>query len=132
MTCGGGVPALTCRHTGLAHGGASAAVARPPAREATGAVVDTYAVTQGTRAAAGDYTVGASNGGTPTVNPATHSYEKLNRLLADAGFDRHAEGLSKPHYADGLGRGSAPPGVYFRMLPAGYIEGLGPQRAVAW
>jgi hypothetical protein len=53
-------------------------------------------------------------------------------LLADAGLDRHAEGLSKPHDADGLGRESVPPGVYSRMLLVGYFEGLGPQRAVAW
>ena len=64
------MPALTRRHTGLAHD-ASAAVARPPASEATGAgVVGTYAVTPGDPAAAGGYTAGTFHQGALTVNPA--------------------------------------------------------------
>jgi hypothetical protein len=69
---GGGVPALTRRHAGLAHGGASASPAGDLATAATGGSgVGTYAVTPGTPAAAGSYTSGASNGGTLAVHPAT-------------------------------------------------------------
>jgi transposase len=59
-------------------------------------------------------------------------YDKLNELLAAADFDPFAEALCRPHYADGVGRGSIPPGVYFRMLFVGYFEGLDSQRAIAW
>jgi transposase len=59
-------------------------------------------------------------------------YDKLNELLAAVDFDRFAESLCQPYYADGIGRGSIPPGVYFRMLFVGYFEGLDSQRAIAW
>ena len=59
-------------------------------------------------------------------------YDKLNGLLAEAGFDRHVEGLCQEHYADGVGRESIPPGVYFRMLLVGYFEGIDSQRGIAW
>src|SRR5579872_780525 len=65
-------------------------------------------------------------------SPGHVFYDKLNRLLAEVGFDRHAEELCRSHYADGVGRESIPPGVYFRMLFVGYFEGLGSQRAIAW
>ncbi|MGH9641818.1 MAG: transposase [Terriglobales bacterium] len=59
-------------------------------------------------------------------------YTKLNRLLADADFDRRIEELCRPYYADDQGRPSIAPGVYFRMLFVGFFEGLGSQRAIAW
>src|SRR4029450_2466903 len=65
-------------------------------------------------------------------SPGHAFYDALNRLLAEAGFDAHAEDLCRPHYADGAGRESIPPGVYFRMLLVGYFEGLDSQRAIAW
>jgi transposase len=65
-------------------------------------------------------------------SPGHVFYDKLNRLLAEAGFDRHIEELCQPHYADRVGRESIPPGVYFRMLFVGYFEGLDSQRAIAW
>jgi transposase len=65
-------------------------------------------------------------------SPGHVFYEKLNRLLADAGFDREVEALCREHYADGVGRESIPPGTYFRMLLVGYFEGLDSQRAIAW
>ena len=65
-------------------------------------------------------------------SPGHAFYDRLNALLAEAGFDRHAEGLCQGHYADGVGRESVPPGVYFRMLFLGYFEGLDSQRAIAW
>jgi len=57
--------------------------------------------------------------------------EKLNGLLAEAGFDRWVEELCAPYYAK-AGRKGIPPGVYFRMLLAGYFEGIGSQRGIAW
>jgi len=65
-------------------------------------------------------------------SPGHVFYDKLNRLLAEAGFDRFVEALCRPHYADGVGRESIPPGTYFRMLFVGYFEALDSQRAIAW
>ena len=65
-------------------------------------------------------------------SPGHVFYRKLNRLLAEGGFDRWIEGLCEPHYADGRGRPSVPPGVYFRMLLVGYFEGINSQRGIAW
>ena len=59
-------------------------------------------------------------------------YRKLNRVLAEARFDRTVEEICEPHYHSHLGRPSIPPGVYFRMLLVGYYEGLGSQRGIAW
>ena len=59
-------------------------------------------------------------------------YERLNRLLAEAGFDEFVEELCRPYYAERLGRPGIPPGVYFRMLLVGYFEGLDSQRGIAW
>jgi transposase len=58
-------------------------------------------------------------------------YEKLNQLLADAGFDRWVEQICEPYYGQ-QGRPSIPPGVYFRMLLVGYFENIGSQRGIAW
>jgi transposase len=65
-------------------------------------------------------------------SPGHVFYEKLNRLLAEADFDRRCEEICAPYYADELGRPSIPPGVYFRMLFVGYFEGLNSQRGIAW
>jgi len=65
-------------------------------------------------------------------SPGHVFYQKLNRLLAEAGFDRWVEALCEPHYANGRGRPSIPPGTYFRMLLVGYFEGIGSQRGIAW
>lgn len=59
-------------------------------------------------------------------------YRKLNRLLAEADFDRTVEKMCEPYYHAHLGRPSIPPGVYFRMLLVGYFEGIGSQRGIAW
>lgn len=64
--------------------------------------------------------------------PGHPFYMKLNELLGEAGFDCWVEGLCKEFYANGKGRPSIPPGVYFRMLLVGYFEGLGSQRGIAW
>jgi transposase len=61
-------------------------------------------------------------------------YEKLNRLLEEAGFDRWLEERCRSYYAQEEKRGqpSIPPGVYFRMLLVGYFEGIDSQRGIAW
>jgi transposase len=65
-------------------------------------------------------------------SPGHVFYEKLNHLLAEARFDAYVEDLCLPYYAEGVGRESIPPGIYFRMLLVGYFEGLDSQRGIAW
>ena len=65
-------------------------------------------------------------------SPGHAFYDQLNTLLAESDFDRYVEDLCRPYYADGQGRDSIPPGVYFRMLFVGYFEALDSQRAIAW
>ena len=59
-------------------------------------------------------------------------YEKLNSLLRQHGFDSMAEKACAEFYAEGLGRPSTPPGVYFRMLFIGFFEGIDSERGIAW
>jgi transposase len=61
-------------------------------------------------------------------------YKALNRLLAEAQFDRWIEDRCLPYYDQDESRGqrSIPPGVYFRMLLVGYFEGIDSQRGIAW
>ena len=59
-------------------------------------------------------------------------YERLNRVLDEAGFDGFVEERCAEFYADGVGRPSLAPGRYFRMLLLGYFEGLDSERAIAW
>lgn len=58
-------------------------------------------------------------------------YDRLNKLLDEAGFDKFAEELCGPFYR-ASGRESIPPGRYFRMLLVGYFEGIDSQRGIAW
>jgi transposase len=61
-------------------------------------------------------------------------YQALNRLLAEADFDRWIERRCQRYYEQEEKRGqpSIPPGVYFRMLLVGYFEGIDSQRGIAW
>lgn len=61
-------------------------------------------------------------------------YRALNRLLAEAEFDRWIEARCLPYYeqVETRGQRSIPPGVYFRMLLVGYFEGIDSQRGIAW
>ena len=59
-------------------------------------------------------------------------YERINRILDQAGFDGHVEKLCEPFYAERMGRPSLLPGRYFRLLLIGYFEGLDSERAIAW
>ena len=63
--------------------------------------------------------------------PRNAFYEKLNEVLADAGFDRELEKAVEPYYCR-TGRKGLPPGVYFRMLFIGYFEDISSQRGIAW
>lgn len=58
-------------------------------------------------------------------------YTRLNRLLDDDGFDAWLEKECAPYFSEN-GRPSIPPGVYFRMLFIGYLEGFSSERAIAW
>ena len=59
-------------------------------------------------------------------------YEKLNRLLAEYGFDDFVETQCRSFYAEKMGRPSLAPGQYFRLLLLGYFEGLDSERGIAW
>jgi transposase len=61
-------------------------------------------------------------------------YQRLNGLLAEAGFDAWIEGRCRQYYVldETRGRPSIAPGVYFRMLLVGYFEGIDSQRGIAW
>jgi transposase len=65
--------------------------------------------------------------------PVSHPfYEKLNRLLAEQGFDEFVEEQCRSFYAEKMGRPSLAPGQYFRLLLLGYFEGLDSERGIAW
>ena len=59
-------------------------------------------------------------------------YRALDKLLEEHGFDDFAEETCREFYAEKRGRPSIPPGVYFRMLMVGYLEGIGSERGIAW
>ncbi len=67
-----------------------------------------------------------------TRSPGHPFYERVNRLLAEAKFDRFVEELCAKFYAKKMGRPGVPPGVYVRMLLVGYFEGIGSERGIAW
>ncbi len=65
-------------------------------------------------------------------SPGHPFYDRLNRLLDDAGFDKFVEEQCAPFYAERMGRPSLPPAVYFRMQLIGYFEGIDSERGIAW
>jgi transposase len=65
-------------------------------------------------------------------SPGHPFYERLNKILAEAGFDRFVEERCARFYAVDKGRPSIPPGVYMRMLLIGFFEGLDSERGIAW
>jgi transposase len=65
-------------------------------------------------------------------SPGHPFFERLNKVLSEAGFDRFVEELCAPFYAAKNGRPSVPPGVYVRMLLVGYFEGLRSEREIDW
>ena len=65
-------------------------------------------------------------------SPGHPFYERLNRLLAEHGFDAFVEEQCRSFYAERMGRPSLPPGGYFRLLLIGYFEGIESERGIAW
>ncbi|MFQ5528569.1 MAG: transposase [Thermoanaerobaculia bacterium] len=65
-------------------------------------------------------------------SPGHPFYERLNRVLEQAGFDEFVEGLCAKFYAERVGRPSLAPAVYFRLLLIGYFEGIDSERGIAW
>ena len=59
-------------------------------------------------------------------------YAALDRLLRESGFDEFAEETCREFYAARMGRPGLAPGVYFRMLMVGYLEGIASERGIAW
>ena len=57
---------------------------------------------------------------------------RWEKLLDENGFDEFAEDACREFYAEKYGRPGTPPGVYFRMLMIGYLEGIGSERGIAW
>jgi len=65
-------------------------------------------------------------------SPGHVFYDRLQKLLTEAGFDAFVEAMCKPFYAPRMGAPSLPPGRYFRMHMIGYFEGIASQRGIAW
>lgn len=67
------------------------------------------------------------------LRAASHPfYKAVNKVLAEKGFDRHAERVCAKFYADQVGRPGLAPGIYFRLLLLGYFEGIDSERGIAW
>src|SRR5512132_2170204 len=65
-------------------------------------------------------------------SPGHVSYDRLQGVLIDAGFDAFAETTCKPYYAAKMGAPSIPPGRYFRIRMVGYFEGICSERGIEW
>ena len=65
-------------------------------------------------------------------SPGHAFYDRLQKLLVEAGFDRFVEDSCKAYYAPRMGAPSVPPGRYFRMLLIGYFEGIHSERGIVW
>ena len=65
-------------------------------------------------------------------SPGHAFYDRLQKLLGEAGFDAFVETECKPFYAPRMGAPSLPPGRYFRMHMIGYFEGIDSERGIAW
>ena len=65
-------------------------------------------------------------------SPGHAFYDRLQAVLAQAGFDGFAERACAAHYAGKQGRPSLPPGRYFRMHLVGYFEGIDSERGLEW
>jgi transposase len=64
--------------------------------------------------------------------PANAFYDRLNQVLDQHHFDRTLEQLCRRFYKGRRGRPSITPGVYFRALLLGYLEGIDSERGIAW
>lgn len=59
-------------------------------------------------------------------------YDRVNKVLAEHGFDDFAEKACQSFYAETMGRPGLAPGIYFRMQLVGYFEGIDSERGMAW
>src|ERR1043166_9548870 len=59
-------------------------------------------------------------------------YDRLQKLLVEAGVDRFVEETCQPYYAPRMGAPSLPPGRYFRMHMIGYFAGIDSERGIFW
>jgi transposase len=59
-------------------------------------------------------------------------YDAVNKVLAAHHFDTTVEQLCESFYMGNVGRPGLPPGIYFRCLMVGYLEGLDSERGIAW
>jgi transposase len=59
-------------------------------------------------------------------------YDRVNKILAEHGFDDFAEKACQQFYAETMGRPGVAPGIYFRMQLIGYFEGIDSERGMAW
>jgi transposase len=64
--------------------------------------------------------------------PGHPFYRRLEEKLKQAGFDEFCERECKRYYAEGVGRPSLAPGVYFRLMLIGFFEGIDSERGIAW
>ncbi len=67
----------------------------------------------------------------PAVRPHPY-YDAVNKVLGAHGFDAFVEQACARFYAKTMGRPGLAPGVYFRSLMVGYLEGLDSERGIAW
>ena len=65
-------------------------------------------------------------------SPGHAFYDRLQKVLLQAGFDGFAEQQCAPYYASKRGRPSLPPGRYFRIHLIGYFEGIDSERGLEW
>ena len=65
-------------------------------------------------------------------SPGHVFYDRLQKVLSEAGFDAFVEETCKPFYAPRMGAPSLPPGRYFRMHMVGYFEGIDSERGIVW
>jgi transposase len=67
------------------------------------------------------------------ATPASHRfYARVYQVLSKHGFDRKVEHLCQRSYKPVMGRPSLAPGIYFRLLLVGYMEGVDSERGIAW
>jgi transposase len=64
--------------------------------------------------------------------PGHPFYQRLNRILDEAGFDTFCEQSCREFYHEKLGRPSLAPGVYCRLMLIGFFEGIDSERGIAW
>lgn len=64
--------------------------------------------------------------------PGHPFYQRLNRVLEEAEFDRFCESRCQKFYHEKLGRPSLVPGMYFRLMLIGFFEGIDSERGIGW